>query len=75
MLPKLREQTLHDSETDNSQTDVQTNNNSRVTDPDLVFEIRSGLDPGFRILGDPEVTASLYCNFAYLYWFCSIYLR
>ena len=36
MLPKLREQTLHDSETDNSQTDVQTNTNSRVTDPDPV---------------------------------------
>ena len=31
------------------------------------------------ILGDPEVTANLYCNFAYLYWeccvICSIYLR
>ena len=31
------------------------------------------------ILGDPEITANLYCNFAYLYWegcvICSIYLR
>ena len=31
------------------------------------------------VLGDPEVTANLYCNFAYLYWegcvICSIYLR
>ena len=31
------------------------------------------------LLGDQEVTASLYCNFAYLYWegwvICSIYLR
>ena len=30
-------------------------------------------------LGDPEVTANLYCNFAYLCWegcvICSIYLR
>ena len=37
-------------------------------------------DPILRvnILGDPEVTANLYCNFAYLYWescvICSIYL-
>ena len=32
-----------------------------------------------NVLGDPEVTANLYCNFAYLYWkgcvICSIYLR
>ena len=32
-----------------------------------------------RVLGDPEVTANLYCDFAYLYWegcvICSIYLR
>ena len=32
-----------------------------------------------HILGDPEVTANLYCNFAYPYWegcvICSIYLR
>ena len=31
------------------------------------------------VLGDLEVTANLYCNFAYLYWegcvICSIYLR
>ena len=31
------------------------------------------------LLGDPEVTANLYCSFAYLYWegcdICSIYLR
>ena len=31
------------------------------------------------VLGDPEVTANLYCNFAFLYWkicvICSIYLR
>ena len=31
------------------------------------------------ILGDPEVTTNLYCNFAYPYWegcvVCSIYLR
>ena len=31
------------------------------------------------VLGDPEVTANLYCNFADLYWkgyvICSIYLR
>ena len=31
------------------------------------------------LLGDPEVTVNLYCNFAYLYWegcvICSIYLR
>ena len=31
------------------------------------------------VLGDQEVTANLYCNFAYLYWegcvICSIYLR
>ena len=31
------------------------------------------------LLSDPEVTANLYCNFAYLYWegcvICSIYLR
>ena len=31
------------------------------------------------ILGDPEVTENLYCDFAYLYWegcvICSIYLR
>ena len=33
----------------------------------------------YMVLGDPEVTANLYCNFAYLYWegcvICSIYLR
>ena len=33
----------------------------------------------FELLGDPEVTANLYCNFAYPYWegcvICSIYLR
>ena len=32
-----------------------------------------------QTLGDPEVTANLYSNFAYLYWegcvICSIYLR
>ena len=32
-----------------------------------------------KVLGDPEVTANLYCNFAYLYWegcvICSIHLR
>ena len=32
-----------------------------------------------HVLGDPEVTANLYCNFAYPYWegcvICSIYLR
>ena len=32
-----------------------------------------------NLLGDPEVTANLYCNFAYLYWegylICGIYLR
>ena len=31
------------------------------------------------LLGDPEVTANMYCNFAYPYWegcvICSIYLR
>jgi len=31
------------------------------------------------ILGDPEVTANLYCNFTYPYWegcvICSTYLR
>ena len=31
------------------------------------------------LLGDPEVTANLYCKFAYHYWegcvICSIYLR
>ena len=31
------------------------------------------------VLSGPEVTANLYCNFAYLYWegcvICSIYLR
>ena len=31
------------------------------------------------VLGDPEVTTNLYCNFAYPYWegsvICSIYLR
>ena len=31
------------------------------------------------LLGDPEVTANLYCNFAYPYWegcvICSIYLQ
>ena len=31
------------------------------------------------LLGNPEITANLYCNFAYLYWegsvICSIYLR
>ena len=34
---------------------------------------------GNYLLGNPEVTANLYCNFAYLYWegfvICSIYLR
>ena len=37
------------------------------------------LPAGMMVLGDPEVTASLYCNFAYLYWegcvICSLYLR
>ena len=32
-----------------------------------------------NLLCDPEVTANLYCNFAYQYWegcvICSIYLR
>ena len=32
-----------------------------------------------EVLGDPEVTANLYCNFAYPYWegcvIFSIYLR
>ena len=32
-----------------------------------------------HFIGDPEVTANLYCNFAYPYWegceICSIYLR
>ena len=32
-----------------------------------------------HLLVDPEVTANLYCNFAYLYWegcvICSLYLR
>ena len=32
-----------------------------------------------EVLGDPEVTANLYCNFSYPYWegcvICSIYLR
>ena len=23
---------------------------------------------GNNILGDPEITANLYCNFAFLYW-------
>ena len=31
------------------------------------------------LLGDPEITANMYCNFMYLYWegyvICSIYLR
>ena len=28
-----------------------------------------------QLLGDPDITANLYCNFAYLYWeVCSIYL-
>ena len=34
---------------------------------------------GNKVLGDPEITANLYCNFAYPYWecrvICSIYLR
>ena len=33
----------------------------------------------YYVLGDPEVTANLYCYYAYLYWegcvICSIYLR
>ena len=35
--------------------------------------------PWFELLGDPEITANLYCNFEYLYWegcaICRIYLR
>ena len=34
--------------------------------------------PRLMLLGDPEITAYLFCNFAYLYWegcvICSIYL-
>ena len=33
----------------------------------------------YNIVGDPEVTSNMYCNFTYLYWegcaICSIYLR
>ena len=35
--------------------------------------------PTRLLLGDPEITANLYCNFAYPFWegcvICSIYLR
>ena len=41
-----------------------------------IFRFIQGMQ---MILGDPEVTANLYCNFAYPYWegcvICSIYLR
>ena len=39
----------------------------------------SKLPYNLYVLGDPEVTANLHCDFAYLYWegcvICSIYLR
>ena len=42
------------------------------------FEVESHfLKNNSLLLGDPEVTTNLYCNFAYLYWegcvICSIY--
>ena len=43
------------------------------------FEACDLVDPPVDVLGDPEVTANLYCNFAYLYWegcaICSMNLQ
>ena len=43
-----------------------------------LLDLRSVLTALKKVLGDPEITANLYCNFAYLYWegcvICSIYL-
>ena len=51
----------------------------------LVHEIKMAVKSALKrrlpmdILGEPEVKANLYCNFANLYWegyvICSIYLR
>ena len=52
-----------------------------MTDPRFVLKNRpkSGFGSSILLLGDPEATANLYCNFAYPYWegcvICSIYLR
>ena len=50
---------------------------SVLTDRLLAADNRHNLQSS--ILGDAEVTANLYCNFAYPYWegfmICSIYLR
>ena len=45
----------------------------------VCFFLRDYLISGIDILGAPEITANLYCNFVYLYWEGSgifiIYLR
>ena len=51
----------------------------KIIRPRLSLKCRKEGDLPVELLGDPEVTANLYCHFAYPYWegcvICSIYLR